>query len=181
LDDPLLEITVPTMFVIGQNSSMCTLDDMEDFRERITKTLTALVVVGGCNDRLILSGAKKRTSGITQGMVDRCIADEIFEFVSVVISSTESGSSTPTSSTPNYRQLIATPASHQNHNSSSNGSNHNHNYHSNNSSSGGSGAGSHPYRRPVVKRPAVTNSGGSPGAAGANVSGGMPGVVKRRR
>ncbi|KAI1280580.1 KAT8 regulatory NSL complex subunit 3 [Halotydeus destructor] len=84
LDDPLLEITVPVLFVIGQNSTMCTLDDMEDFRERITKTETGLVVVGGCNDRLIVCGTKKRTEGITQGMVDRCIADEIYDFVTGV-------------------------------------------------------------------------------------------------
>lgn len=58
---------------------------MEDFRERITKAETGLVVVGGCNDRLIVTGAKKRTDGITQGMVDRCVADEIYEFVSCVL------------------------------------------------------------------------------------------------
>ncbi|XP_054167754.1 KAT8 regulatory NSL complex subunit 3-like [Oppia nitens] len=82
LDDPLLETTVPTMFVIGQNSTMATLDDMEDFRERITKTETGLVVVGGANDRLSVSNNKKKFEGITQAMVDRCIADEIYDFVS---------------------------------------------------------------------------------------------------
>lgn len=64
---------------------MCTLDDMEDFRERICKTETGLVAVGGCNDRLIVCGAKKRTDGITQGMVDRCVADEIYDFVSCTL------------------------------------------------------------------------------------------------
>ena len=92
LDDPLLELTVPTLFVIGQQSSMCTLDDMEDFRERITRTQTALVVVGGCNDRLLLSSAGKRLAGgVTQGIVDRCIADEIYDFVtSLTVSSHDS-------------------------------------------------------------------------------------------
>lgn len=93
LDDPLLETNVPTMFVIGQNSSMCTLDDMEDFRERITKTITGLVVVGGCNDRLILCNAKKRTETITQPLVDRCVADEIYEFVSFIINPNHSSES----------------------------------------------------------------------------------------
>jgi regulatory NSL complex subunit 3 len=87
LDDPLLETQTPTLFVIGQNSTMCTLDDMEDFRERICKCETGLVVVGGCNDRLIVCGAKKRTDGITQGIVDRCVADEIFDFVSCILNS----------------------------------------------------------------------------------------------
>lgn len=94
LDDPLLETNVPTMFVIGQNSSMCTLDDMEDFRERITKTITGLVVVGGCNDRLILCNAKKKTETITQPMVDRCIADEIYDFVSSIINPNHTNEST---------------------------------------------------------------------------------------
>lgn len=109
LDDPLLEIAVPTLFVIGQNSSMCTLDDMEDFRERITKTQTGLVVVGGCSDRLVLCGAKKRSAGITQGMVDRCIADEIFDFVTSVLSSGhyDASPSTPTSANSMPRQMVS--------------------------------------------------------------------------
>lgn len=81
MDDPLLDTSVPTLFVIGQNSAMCTLDDMEDFRERITKTETGLVVVGGANDRLVVSSSKKRHCGLTQAMVDRSIADEIYDFV----------------------------------------------------------------------------------------------------
>lgn len=64
---------------------MTTLDDVEDFRERICKCETGLVVVGGCNDRLVVCGAKKRTDGITQGMVDRCVADEIYDFVSCML------------------------------------------------------------------------------------------------
>src|ERR1700712_3125516 len=84
LDDPLLETTVPTLFVIGQNSTMATLDDMEDFRERITKTETGLVVIGGANDRLFVSSNKKKFEGITQSIVDRCIADEIHDFVANV-------------------------------------------------------------------------------------------------
>ena len=85
LDDPLLETTVPTLFFIGQNSTMSTIDDMEDFRERITKTETGLVVIGGANDRLIVSGTKQRFVGVTQSVVDRCIADEIYDFVNCVL------------------------------------------------------------------------------------------------
>lgn len=102
LDDPLLETTVPTLFVIGQNSTMATLDDMEDFRERITKTETGLVVVGGANDRLMISSSKKKFDGITQAMVDRCIADEIYEFVSNVLNpSSAPVQSTTSRGTPN--------------------------------------------------------------------------------
>lgn len=86
LDDPLLETSIPTLFVIGQNSTMATLDDIEDFRERIIKTETGLVVVGGANNNLLVSSSKKKFQGITQMIVDRCIADEIYEFVSNVLS-----------------------------------------------------------------------------------------------
>ena len=81
LDDPLLEICVPTLLVIGLNSSKCALDDVEDFRERITKAETGLVVVGGCNDRLIVNESKKKWEGLNQTIVDRCLADEISEFI----------------------------------------------------------------------------------------------------
>ena len=60
---------------------MCTLDDMEDFRERITKAETGLVVVGGANDRLIVCNNKKRYNSITQSIVDKCIVDEIYDFL----------------------------------------------------------------------------------------------------
>ncbi|CAG2162103.1 unnamed protein product [Oppiella nova] len=101
LDDPLLDTSVATLFVIGQNSTMATLDDMEDFRERITKTETGLVVVGGANDRLFVSSNKKKFEGITQAMVDRCIADEIYEFVSSVLNpSSTSFPSTPSRASP---------------------------------------------------------------------------------
>ena len=100
MDDPLLETTVPTLFVIGQNSTMATLDDMEDFRERITKTETGLVVIGGSNDRLFVSSSKKKFEGITQAMVDRCIADEIHDFVANVLNPSLNPLPTPSRASP---------------------------------------------------------------------------------
>lgn len=86
LDDPLLESPIPILFVIGSSSPTSSVDDMEDFRERFTKTTTGLVVVGGAsNDRLIVSSSKKRSSLITQSMVDRVLADEIYEFLNEVL------------------------------------------------------------------------------------------------
>lgn len=72
VDDPLLDCKTPTLFVVGQNSTTCTTDDMEDMREKI-KVETGLVVVGGADDYLRMSHAKKKAEGITQSMVDRCI------------------------------------------------------------------------------------------------------------
>lgn len=85
LDDPLLDTTVATMFIIGQNSTMSSIDDMEDFRERMVKAETGLVIVGGASDNLVVSQTKQRFEGITQSIVDRCIADEIYDFINYVL------------------------------------------------------------------------------------------------
>lgn len=95
LDDPLLDISVPTLLVIGSNSSKCALDDVEDFRERINKAETGLIVVGGSNDRLILSGTKKKWDGLNQNIVDRCLADEISEFITNVNAGKNPGATSP--------------------------------------------------------------------------------------
>ncbi|XP_035216576.1 KAT8 regulatory NSL complex subunit 3-like [Stegodyphus dumicola] len=83
LDDPLLDSKVPTLFVVGQNATMCSIDDVEDFRSRM-RAETGLVVVGGCDDYLNMSSIKMKFEGATQAMVDRCILDEISDFLSCV-------------------------------------------------------------------------------------------------
>lgn len=63
---------MPTLFIIGQNSNMCSIDDMEDFRSRMRAT-TGLVVVGGADDMLRISPEKMLSESITQEIVDRCV------------------------------------------------------------------------------------------------------------
>ena len=72
VDDALLDSRTPTLFVIGQQASTCNIDDLEDMREKM-KAENSLLVVGGADDKLCMSTAKKKQEGITQSMVDRCI------------------------------------------------------------------------------------------------------------
>ncbi|XP_043601170.1 KAT8 regulatory NSL complex subunit 3 [Bombus pyrosoma] len=83
-DDTLMDIRCPVMFVIGQNATLVRPDDIEDLRERMMVE-TSLVVVGTADDHLRISTAKKISEGITQNMVDRCILDEIGDFVGTIL------------------------------------------------------------------------------------------------
>lgn len=71
-DDQVLDSRTPTMFVIGQHSNMCGIDEMEDMREKM-KAENSLLVIGGADDELRVSKDKKKQEGLTQVMVDRKI------------------------------------------------------------------------------------------------------------
>lgn len=47
-------------------------EDMEDLRERM-RVETGLIVVGSADNNLRVSKRKKKTEGITQSVVDRCV------------------------------------------------------------------------------------------------------------
>ncbi|GFS07553.1 KAT8 regulatory NSL complex subunit 3, partial [Elysia marginata] len=80
VDDPVYNCKTPTFFVVGQYASATNLDCLEDIRERL-RVETGLLLVGGADDQLRMSRAKKRHCGLTQHMVDRCIMEEMFEFL----------------------------------------------------------------------------------------------------
>ena len=86
LGDPLLDIKTPTLFVVGEKSSLSNTDDIEDFRERLPVE-TGLVIVGSADNNLRMTKRKKRQACVTQSMVDQSIMDEIREFLAGILTS----------------------------------------------------------------------------------------------
>lgn len=83
-DDTLLDVRCPVMFVIGEKSVQAHVDDIEDLRQRMVVP-TSLVVVGLADDQLRIPSYKKISEKICQNMIDRCVLDEMADFVGGIL------------------------------------------------------------------------------------------------
>lgn len=70
---------------MGQCAHRCSRELAEDIRERM-RVRTGLVVVGSADDHLRMAKSRRRRHGVTQAIVDRCVLDEIADFVGEVLS-----------------------------------------------------------------------------------------------
>lgn len=107
-DDSILDIQCPVLFVTGENAATarcvffpdcfslskigfsrflsCRQEDLEEMREKM-RVQTGLLVVGSADDCLRMGKMKKKLEGVTQSMVDRCILEEIGDFLAAVLTS----------------------------------------------------------------------------------------------
>lgn len=105
-DDFILDIKCPTMLVVGQSSSTCTVDGIEQLRHRM-KAESSLIVVDGAVDSLRMLKWKRKLQNVTQSMVDACILEEISTFFSTVL--TQAAAATTGKKSPPERKSDGTP------------------------------------------------------------------------
>ncbi|KAL5287664.1 KANSL3 family protein [Megaselia abdita] len=79
-EDHLLDLRVPVLFAIGQNSAKASQEEMESLREKMHSE-SSLLVVGSADDCLRVPTNKCKIEGVTQDMVNSMIMDEIYEFI----------------------------------------------------------------------------------------------------
>ncbi|KAL8210055.1 hypothetical protein R6Q57_006787 [Mikania cordata] len=84
-DQPLLQLTVPTMFVQGTKDGLCSLESLEMVRKKM-KAMTRLHVVENGDHSMKIAKKNLDLAGITQEDAEQCAVEAIAVFVSEIIS-----------------------------------------------------------------------------------------------
>ncbi|XP_050421591.1 KAT8 regulatory NSL complex subunit 3 isoform X2 [Adelges cooleyi] len=82
--DCILELEYPTVFITGQLSIFSPVLDLEELRVKL-KCKTNHILVGGADDDLVVNHSTKMREGVTQKLVDRCVLEEIGNFLKEVL------------------------------------------------------------------------------------------------
>ncbi|CAG5121519.1 unnamed protein product, partial [Candidula unifasciata] len=85
IEDSFYTCKTPTLFVVGQHANSSSIDSLENIREKL-KVETSLLLIGGADDQLRVSHAKKLSYDVTQAVVDRFIMEEMFAFLGTILS-----------------------------------------------------------------------------------------------
>ncbi|XP_075165999.1 reduction in Cnn dots 1 isoform X2 [Haematobia irritans] len=83
-DDRILDIKIPILFVIGQNSARSSPEEIECLREKM-QSESSLVVVGSADDVLRVPKSRRKVENVTQSMVDTMVVDEVYDFLKRVL------------------------------------------------------------------------------------------------
>ncbi|XP_059225572.1 KAT8 regulatory NSL complex subunit 3 isoform X2 [Stomoxys calcitrans] len=103
-DDRILDIKVPILFVIGQNSARSSPEEIECLREKM-QSESSLVVVGSADDALRVPKSRRKIENVTQSMVDTMVVDEVYDFIKKILANPP-GPRIPTSVSNNiYNKL----------------------------------------------------------------------------
>ncbi|XP_065367189.1 KAT8 regulatory NSL complex subunit 3 isoform X1 [Calliphora vicina] len=83
-DDRILDIKVPILFVVGQNSARSSPEEIESMREKM-QSESSLVVVGSADDVLRVPKSRRKIENVTQSMVDTMVVDEVYDFIKKIL------------------------------------------------------------------------------------------------
>ncbi|KAL7630643.1 UNVERIFIED_CONTAM: hypothetical protein RMT77_019154 [Armadillidium vulgare] len=109
-EDPLLGMTTPTLFIVGDKAENIIIEDLEKLRSEI-KAETSLVVISGTDQMLRMFIEKRYWDGLTQSMVDRCIVEEIGDFLTRTLTEKSNNNNNNVSNIKNTLNHPPTPTS----------------------------------------------------------------------
>uniref|UniRef100_A0A914D262 KANSL3 helical domain-containing protein n=1 Tax=Acrobeloides nanus TaxID=290746 RepID=A0A914D262_9BILA len=84
VEDEILLTYCPTLFIVGEHASDCSLKDLQKLRENMTQE-NGLIVVGGANSNLYVNALRLSMERVSQRCVARTILEHVVDFMQEVI------------------------------------------------------------------------------------------------